>query len=192
MAAPVVYQNGSGFLSAALSAAPALGGLGMRTPRRHAIRLLAAGLLPGLLAISLPADVSAQGAKTSESVVKITGKADKPDADGKQTLTLTVAISSPWHLYANPVGSEDLGSAQTTVSVNARERAAQVKVDYPAGKTIKDKTFGEYKVYEGTVTIKAQVQRARGDTSPLQVSVKLQACDDKSCLLPSTVKLTVP
>ena len=164
----------------------------MRTPRRHGIRLLACGLLVGLLAVALPARARAQGARTSESVVKITAKADRPDAGGKQTLTLTVAIDSPWHLYANPVGSEDLGSAQTTVTVNAKERPAQVKVDYPAGKTIKDKTFGEYKVYEGTVTIKAHVQRAKGDTSPLQVSVKLQACNDKSCLLPSTVKRTVP
>jgi hypothetical protein len=164
----------------------------MRTPRRHGIRLLALGLLFGLLAFAPPADLSAQGAKTSEGVVKITGKADKPDASGKQTLTLTLAIDSPWHLYANPVGSEDLSSAQTTVTVNAKERPTQVKVDYPAGQTIKDKTFGEYKVYEGTVTIKAHVQRAKGDTSPLQVSVKLQACNDKSCLLPSTVKLSVP
>jgi DsbC/DsbD-like thiol-disulfide interchange protein len=164
----------------------------MRTLHRHGIRLLALGLLLGLLAVALPADVTAQGAKTSESVVKITGKADRPEGSGKQTLTLTVSINSPWHLYANPVGSEDLSSAQTTVTVNARERPTEVKVDYPAGKTIKDKTFGEYKVYEGTVTIKAHVQRAKGDTSPLQVSVKLQACNDKSCLLPSTVKLSVP
>jgi hypothetical protein len=164
----------------------------MRTPRRHGIRLLGSGLLPGLLALALAADASGQGAKTSESVVKITGKADRPGADGKQTLTLTVAIDSPWHLYANPVGSEDLSSAQTTVTVNAGGRPAQAKVDYPAGKTIKDKAFGEYKVYEGTVTIKAHVQRAKGDTGPLQVSVKLQACNDKSCLLPSTVKLSVP
>ena len=87
----------------------------MRTPHRHGIRLLAASLLLGLLACALAGDLSAQGAKTSESVVKITGKADRPDAGGKQTVTLTVAIQSPWHLYANPVGSDDLASAQTTV-----------------------------------------------------------------------------
>ena len=57
---------------------------------------------------------------------------------------------------------------------------------------IDDKVLGKYRVYEGKVTIKAAVRRAKGDTSPLEVSVKLQACDDKQCLLPATIKRTVP
>ena len=40
--------------------------------------------------------------------------------------------------------------------------------------------------------IKATVKRAKGDTSPLEVSVKFQACDEKMCLLPATVKVAVP
>ena len=40
----------------------------------------------------------------SDSVVKATAAAAKPDADGKQTVTLTLAIDKGWHLYANPVG----------------------------------------------------------------------------------------
>ena len=65
-------------------------------------------------------------------------------------------------------------------------------VEYPAGKLVKDKVVGDYKVYDDKVTIKAMVKRAKGDTSPLEVSVKFQACTEKQCLVPATVKLTVP
>ena len=42
------------------------------------------------------------------------------------------------------------------------------------------------------VRIKLTVQRAKGDTEPLELTVKLQACTDKKCLLPATVKVSVP
>ena len=38
-------------------------------------------------------------------------------------------------------------------------------------------------VFRNEDEFKAHVQRAKGDTSPLQVSVKLQACNDKSCIV---------
>ena len=47
-----------------------------------------------------------------------------------------------------------------------------------------------HKIYEDKVTIKATVKRAKDDTSPLEVSIKFQACNDRMCLLPTTVKVT--
>jgi hypothetical protein len=146
--------------------------------------------LAALLMGSVDTPARAQ-AKKSDAVVKVKATADKPGADGKQTLTITLDIERPWHLYANPVGNEDFASAQTTISVSARAKPEDVKIDYPPGKLLKDPA-GDFKVYEGQVTIKAHLRRARGDTGPLEVSVKLQACNDKSCLLPATVKVTVP
>jgi len=74
-------------------------------------------ILPLLVAVSLlcfrPPVLSA--APDSKDAVTITATADKPDADGKQTVTLTLAIDAGWHLYANPVGNEDLKSVQTVV-----------------------------------------------------------------------------
>ena len=128
------------------------------------------------------------GTKKSDAVVKASATAAAPGADGKQVVTLTLDIEKPWHLYANPVGNDMLTSAQTAVRFLGK--VEPVKFDYPAGKLVKDETVGDYKVYEGSVTIKAQLKRAKGDTGPLELSVKFQACDDKSCLLPSTVKLT--
>lgn len=129
-------------------------------------------------------------AKKSDSVVKASAKADKPDADGNQNVTITLEIEKPWHLYANPVGNEDLGSAQTDISITAKTKPESVKIEYPAGKLIMDAVAGNYKVYEGKVTVKAKVKRAKGDRSPLEVSIKLQSCDDKRCLLPATIKVT--
>ena len=126
----------------------------------------------------------------SDSVVKATAVAGQPDADGKQTVTLTLAIDKGWHLYANPVGSEDLASVQTNVKVKAAGELQNVKVDYPPGKKVKDAAFGDYMIYEDKAVITVSVTRARGDDSPLDLTVKVQACNDNTCLLPAEVKLT--
>ena len=39
---------------------------------------------------------------------------------------------------------------------------------------VKDKTIGDYKIYEEKATIKATVRRAKGDKSPFEISVKFQ------------------
>ncbi len=129
--------------------------------------------------------------KKSDSVVKLNATADKPDADGKQTVTLTLDIEKAWHLYANPVENEDLANAETVVTINAKAKPEDVKIDYPAGKVHEDRGV-KYNIYEGKLTIKAHVKRTRGDSDPLEVSVKLQACDNARCLLPATVKVSVP
>jgi hypothetical protein len=126
----------------------------------------------------------------SDSVVKATAVAEKPDAEGKQVVTLTLAIDKGWHLYANPVGAEDFASVQTVVKVKARGALDNLKVSYPVGKEVKDPTLGAYKVYEDMASITITANRAKGDNSPLELTVKVQACNDKTCLLPSEVKLT--
>jgi uncharacterized protein YyaL (SSP411 family) len=136
----------------------------------------------------------AGGAKKSDSVVKVEAKAvpEKPGADGKQVVTLTLTIDDGWHIYANPPGLEDLESVQTTVAVKGANKPEDVKIDYPKGKLINDPVLGKYNVYENTVTIKATVRRAAGDTGPLEVTLKFQSCNEKMCLLPATKTITIP
>jgi thiol:disulfide interchange protein len=142
------------------------------------------------LAIVLGTGAPPAHAQKSESVVKTDVKASKPDDDGNQMVTITLEITDKrYHLYANPVGNDMLKTAQTTVRFTSKLEG-DAKVDYPAGKLVKDETVGDYKTYEGTVTIKAKVRRVKGDTSPLALSITFQACDEKTCLLRSTVKLT--
>jgi hypothetical protein len=135
----------------------------------------------------------AQGVKKSDAVVKAEAKANKPADDGSQQVTVTLTIDKDWHIYANPVGYEDLVSSQTTVAISSKGKIKSVKVNYPKGRVIKDPALdAEYKVFEEEVVIKAKVQRAAGNTDPLEVTVKFQACDAKRCLLPATVKFTLP
>jgi uncharacterized protein len=155
--------------------------------------------LPACLALLVAGTLVQARAVKSDSVVKVTASATRLDAGGNQVVTLNLDVEKPWHLYANPVGNEDLTDAATVVTVGAREKPEAVKVEYPEGKLEKDKAIGDYKIYEGKVTIKAQVRRAKGDTSPLEVSIKVQACskspdgkDGGKCLEPATIKVQVP
>ncbi len=136
-----------------------------------------------------PKTASGGGAKRSDSVVKIEAKADKPAADGQQTITLTVRIDEGWHLYANPV-PKDFPGIPITVTFVGKNKPQDVKVDYPKGKTVKDPLVGDHQVYEGTIKITAKVRRAKGDTGPLEMDVKVQACNKDKCLLPGNVKVT--
>jgi DsbC/DsbD-like thiol-disulfide interchange protein len=131
-----------------------------------------------------------QGAKKSDSVVKATASAAKPDASGRQTITVTLTIDKSWHTYANKL-PEEFPGLPTAVTVEGKMKPEDVKVEYPTGKVVKDKMLGDYHVYEGTQKITVLVRRAKGDTGRLLVDVKVQACSDKQCLLPSVIKLTV-
>jgi DsbC/DsbD-like thiol-disulfide interchange protein len=155
-------------------------------PKSH--RLVA---LVACLALAVTAASVRGQAKKSDSVVKITPEAGKIDAEGNQTVALRVDIDKPYHLYANPVGNADLEESQVTVTVDGKEKPQAVKIDYPEGQAHKEGDIA-FKIYEGKVTIKAHVRRAKGDTGPLEFSIKLQACTNTSCLPPATIKLSVP
>jgi DsbC/DsbD-like thiol-disulfide interchange protein len=146
-----------------------------------------------VLTLSVAVLLPARAQQKSDAEVKVAVEAAKPDADGKLTITIDLHINKGWHIYSNPVGNEDLASAQTVVKVDGKNKPASVKISYPKGKTKMDKLVGDYVIYEGKVSIQAVVERAAGDTGPLEVSVRFQACNDKgSCLFPATVRKSVP
>jgi DsbC/DsbD-like thiol-disulfide interchange protein len=144
-----------------------------------------------LAATGLVLEADAGGKEKSDSKVKARATATKV-IDGKQTVTITLDIEKGWHLYANPVkhNNEFLEQNQTVVKVSAKEKIT-LNVDYPAGKPV---TEGKekYNSYVGVIKIQAEVVRAKGDTSPLQISIDVNACTDKICLPQGVVKLTVP
>ncbi|MBM4069923.1 MAG: hypothetical protein FJ271_13370 [Planctomycetes bacterium] len=156
----------------------------IRLSRVIAAVAVAAGLVLGLGTFDLQA-----GGKKSDSQVKITAVGSKIDADGNQNVLITLDINKGWHAYANPVGNPDLRPSQTVVKVLSKTQKAEI--EYPKGKLHEDKTLGDYKVFEGKVAIKAAVKRTAGDTSPLELAVTLQVCNDSTCLLPATVKIAV-
>jgi hypothetical protein len=157
--------------------------------------LAAGALLLGALVLTLgPVGTPRADAGKKKSYTKVTAKASKPDADGKQKVTITMEIEKPWHAYANPVGLPDLEPAQTEVKIASKDgKLEEVKIQYPRGKEEKDSVVGNYRIYEEKVTITGLVRRAKGDTGPLEVTVKYMTCSSvtKQCLPPETVKLTV-
>ncbi len=138
-----------------------------------------------VLAALLPAAAMAQ---KSDTVVKVNATADKPDAAGNQTVTITVEVDRGYHIYANPVKNDMLTSVQTKVKFLGVD---EEKITYPEGKLKKNETTGDYCVYEGKVTITARVKRKK-DAGPLEFTIKVQACDKDSCLFPATIKKSVP
>lgn len=133
------------------------------------------------------------GGTKSDSEVKVTAAASKIDPSRKQVVTITMVHNLDWHTYANPVGNDDFRANQTLVTINAKAKPQSIKIDYPAGKVHKDKDIGDYSIYEDKVEIKATVVRAEGDASPLEVSVRILACNNAKgvCLLPATVKFSL-
>ncbi|MCI0464893.1 MAG: protein-disulfide reductase DsbD N-terminal domain-containing protein [Gemmataceae bacterium] len=156
--------------------------------RRGLVHLLPAALLLGAVALTAGPAVEAGGKK---SHTKVTATSTKPDSEGRQTVTVTLEIDEGWYAYANPVGNEDLEQAQTTLKFTSKTKLEEVKIEYPKGK-LKVDGKERYYTYADKVTIKAHVRRARGDTGPLDLSVKYMNCNVKGlCLPPETVKLKV-
>jgi DsbC/DsbD-like thiol-disulfide interchange protein len=161
---------------------------------RHTIgRSVVVAALVGLLMCAARSEVAGQGAggKRSDSVVKTAVSADKPGADGKQVITVKLAVDNGWHIYANPIG-EDVG-IPTKITVEGK-KPEEVQVDYPKGQAVQDPQVGTYSIYEDEVAIRVTVARSSGD-SPLKVKVKFQSCKTGSggkCLAPATVELAVP
>lgn len=135
---------------------------------------------------------SASAGDKSDSKIKAMATASKLGADGKQTVTITLEIEKGWYIYANPMNSNTdvLEGNETRVAVKTKDKV-KASVKYPAGKQKKDGKY-QYDIYEDRIVIQAEVQRAAGDTGPLQVSIDVNTCKKNVCLLPGTVMLTVP
>lgn len=154
----------------------------MRTP------LLARALVLAAL-LNLVGGDSQAAPKLSDAVVKAELKADKPDEQGNQAVVITLQVEKDWHLYANPVPKEFPG-IPTTVTADLASKVEDLKVAYPEGRLVKDALVGDYRVYEGKTDIKLTMKRPKG-SSPVELNLKVQACSDKQCLLPATIKLKV-
>ena len=128
-------------------------------------------------------------AQRSDSVVKTTARAEK--AGNKVVVVVRLDIKKGWHLYANPVMHAELLNSQTLVKVLGVDAKA-VAVEYPAGSDYKDKAGEKYKVYKDQTEIRVTVERPPGSSGALELSVRLSACDDNSCLQPVVVRVSAP
>jgi uncharacterized protein len=107
--------------------------------------------------------------------------------EGVQTFTVTLAMAKPWHIYANPPLGKDLAESATTIELWLDGKPLEASIEYPVGSPLKD-AGGEYQIYSGTIEIRGRVKRTDDAKVPLAVRVKIVACNDRNCLLPSTLK----
>ncbi|QEL20382.1 DUF255 domain-containing protein [Limnoglobus roseus] len=134
-----------------------------------------------------PPAAPAKAPREARDVVKAELKAGEV-ADGSQPFTVTLTIAAPWHVYANPVENDSLKESVTTVEVYVGDKKVEAAIEFPKGTAVKDAVTGDYKVYDGTVTITGKLPRKKDD-GVLEVRVRVLACKERLCLLPSVMKL---
>jgi hypothetical protein len=106
--------------------------------------------------------------------------------DGRRSFTLVMVVAAPWHLYANPVGNENLLESRTEVTVYVGGKQVAAVVEYPKGKETTDASGATYRIYEETLKIAGNFPAGDGE---VEVRVKITACKETTCLLPSVLKL---
>ena len=101
-------------------------------------------------------------------------------------------MQAGWHINSNPAKPE--GYVATEVTFKGKQGTTLKDLKYPAGKLIRmQNSDDEISVYDGRVDFFGKLvvpAEAAGKTEEMEIVVKYQACDDKKCLLPTTVKLS--
>ena len=154
----------------------------------------------------MPTVVARIGNHVSRSPDSLSMAMPKPAIDAKAAdiapgatfdVVLTLTIKKGWHAYANPTGVE--GVPPTRIVLDPGQGAVLVAVEYPRGVAKVLASSGSEKValYEGQTTLKARVKldpdsKPGTGTPTLRLTVHYQACNDRACLAPARVGVTVP
>jgi uncharacterized protein YyaL (SSP411 family) len=124
--------------------------------------------------------------KESADVVKaeiVVGK----EMEGKRRVVVSLTIAAGWHIYANSVGNESLIESQTDVTLLVDGKAAMAGMSYPKGKEYTDAAGDKYNVYDGKIEVSAMTDAPA--TSKIEARIKVVACKEGTCLLPSTIRI---
>jgi thiol:disulfide interchange protein DsbD len=127
---------------------------------------------------------------------KIEGAPAKPLRPGARfTLTLVAHIEEGWHLYS--MKSLPEGPIATKVWIGEGQPfqlAGQIKA--PPPQTVQDPNFNmEVEFYEGQVSFSLPVRvapAAPAGAGKIEINTSYQACNDKLCLPPRTVRVEAP
>jgi hypothetical protein len=137
-----------------------------------------------LASLSEPGRVAAlarSGPSASADHVRATARMT-PDG-----LYVTLAIDEGFHINANPASSE--GLIATTLALDGIH---DVPVDYPPGEVFRAPFVPQgISVYSGTVELRARLPRCP-HPRPSKARLRIQACNDRYCLAPSSVELALP
>lgn len=139
------------------------------------------------------AQVEAKPASKSKDHVKakVFLSVDKLPAGEKCKFAVVLDVEDGWHVHANPASLDNL--IATSVTTVSKLKSKQLDTLYPEGSEIEIEDFSApVAVYEGEVVIRGEIQApkdAAGKTDQLEFQIKYQACNEKNCLPPKTLKL---
>lgn len=135
-----------------------------------------------------PKDTSPKAPRESADVVKAAATLAEPEANGSRRFGIKLQIAAPFHVYSNQVLNPMLDGSKTTVAVFAGGKQIDVSHTYPPGDLVKDAATGDYRIYTDGVTL-GGVLPAGVDRTALEFRVRLVACREGRCLLPSTLRV---
>lgn len=111
---------------------------------------------------------------------------------GKLTLSVVLIIKQDWHINSHTPYQDYLIPA--TITVTSATPVTVGAIRYPAGSELV--LGGEtLSVYEGELKFMVPIsiaKTAKAGKTELQVELRFQACDGKSCLAPEKVTVRVP
>ena len=128
------------------------------------------------------------------SPVKWSIQKSPASAQAGQTITIQFAahIEKGWHLYALDQPSDGPIPAEISVAPAPQFTLDPTKIDKPVPEKVNDENFGmETHQYSSNVVFGLPVTVATNvpvGERQIEVSVRFQACSDKVCLRPTTVK----
>jgi DsbC/DsbD-like thiol-disulfide interchange protein len=153
-----------------------------------AVSLCGAGLL-----MALAVSAFGQADKKKEEHVKVEAhlSVDRLPAGDQCQILIRLTVKPGWHINANPADPE--GYIPTTATFKGKLGTTLTGVKYPKGKPMRMEGLDEpISAYEGKVDIRGVLEvpaTAGGQTEEMEIAVRYQACNEKTCLLPATIKL---
>lgn len=135
-------------------------------------------------------------AKATSDVVKISTVTDHSGVapGGKIRAAVVIAIEDDWHTNSHTPLDKYL--IATVLKLDALDGVTVGEIAYPPGEEIKLAfSDGLVSVYEGKAVIGIPLQVAdsvAAGTLTLKGSLRIQACDDKTCLGPASIRFEIP
>jgi hypothetical protein len=138
-----------------------------------ATRIMAHALACLVVAILVPA-AKAQSEKSKTSTyAKVQAVASKPDANGRQVVTVTIDIDEGYFLIGHTV-CDDMVPWQFKMKLQIEGKPLPAEIAYPSGTLEKNELVGDYTTYRGKIVATAVIRRTVGDTASMEVAVTMQ------------------
>lgn len=135
----------------------------------------------------------APGISSSADIVKAQSTAASIPAGGSVNATVTLSISSGFHVNANPATFSYL--IPTQVTTGTAQGITVAKPTYPVAVKRKFQFANEpLAVYEGDAQVRLPLHAAKDAAKgarTLPVYVRVQACDHEQCFPPATLTTTM-